>query len=157
MRCDHAVSRLYWNKPSEKSGGILGRRRSATNLTETADLGEDLPHESKSISLADVIRVRKGTDVDTEVADGNVVESSSSNSMMRRMSKASSPTGPANGKPLLGTATLRRSCKPQELELCFSLILPNRSFDIQCFNQSDYNLLFNNLERMCQQLTAAKS
>ena len=49
---------------------------------------------------------------------------------------------------LYGTAILRRSCKPEEMKLCISFILEDRTFDIQCFNQRDLDTLRINLNEL---------
>eukprot|EP01036_Dinobryon_divergens_P033296 gene33296-43051_t len=59
-------------------------------------------------------------------------------------------TSPAAGdKTYTGTATLRRHVKQEDLSLCFSLILPTRSFDIQCLEAADFDFLFYNLKDLC--------
>jgi hypothetical protein len=47
-----------------------------------------------------------------------------------------------------GTAILRRNVKQTDmktLSLCFSLIMPTRTFDIQCVSVEDFDVLYNNL------------
>ena len=55
----------------------------------------------------------------------------------------------AGDKTYTGTATLRRHVKQEDLSLCFSLILPTRSFDIQCLEAADFDFLFYNLKDLC--------
>ena len=57
--------------------------------------------------------------------------------------------GSPGDKTFTGTATLRRHVKQEDLSLCFSLILPNRSFDIQCLDTADFDFLFYNLKNLC--------
>ena len=115
LRCDHSVSRLYWEKPQER--GFLGARRKSE-----ADYTPDLPSEDKSLSLYEVLAVKKGTDEEE------------------------------NGQRLVGTANLRRSCKREELAMCFYLVLPSRTFDIQCLNADDFHVLYTNLEKLIHRL-----
>lgn len=83
---------------------------------------QDLSAESKSVNLYDVSEVRYGTDPD--------------------------PTNPS----LCGTATLRKHCSPEDLETSFSLILPDRTFDIQCMNKYDCDVLVSGLREHCAEL-----
>lgn len=41
------------------------------------------------------------------------------------------------GAILYGTLNLRRNCKPEDMPMCLSLILPDRTFDIQFTNKKD--------------------
>ncbi len=54
-------------------------------------------------------------------------------------------------KKLTGTSILRRNCSKADLNTCFSFILPDRSFDIQCCNQNDFNLLYVNFKSFLKQ------
>lgn len=108
LLCNGAVTRLYW------SG----------DLTSTA-----LPDDSKSVSLREVLEIRRGTDPDPD-------------------------------KPgFTTTEVLRRtSLKLYELDNCFSLIMRDRTLDIQCKNNDDFLMLFTNLQRQIMALkTASKT
>ena len=104
----------------------MGRRKSTIDFGVVADL----PGEEKSVILASVIKVRRGTDPDDEAA--------------------------AEGKSLVGTPILRRTCKPADMELSFSLFLKNRTFDIQCFSREHFDILFPNLVRLCAQISSER-
>lgn len=58
----------------------------------------------------------------------------------------------SSDKTYTGTATLRRNVKQEDLSLCFSLILPTRTFDIQCLNVEDFDFLFYNIKELCSAL-----
>jgi hypothetical protein len=77
-----------------------------------------LPDDSKSINLREVLEIRRANDPDPD-------------------------------KPgLIGTDILRKATlKPFELDNTFSLVLRERTLDIQCKNNDDYLLLFSNLQR----------
>lgn len=49
---------------------------------------------------------------------------------------------------LYGTPTLRRSCKEEDMKMCISLILEDRTFDIQCLQQRDMDTLRINLNEL---------
>jgi len=103
LRCNDAVTRLYWSDPLSK--GFSTR----------------LPADAKSVHLREVAAVRKGTELD-----------------------------PASGsKNLCGTPILNRHATAETLPLCFSLILPSRTFDVQCFNENDFIFLYGNLSTHC--------
>jgi hypothetical protein len=58
------------------------------------------------------------------------------------------------GTKLIGTANLRRNVKRDELCLCFYLVLPARTFDIQCLCQDDFDCLFPNFDKLVKRLRA---
>jgi hypothetical protein len=69
----------------------------------------------RSFAVADIIAVREGVDEDKEKKGNN------------------------------GTHNLRRSIKNQDgLKLCFSIYLPGRTFDIQCLEEKQYDILYRN-------------
>ena len=49
---------------------------------------------------------------------------------------------------LFGTSILRRSCKPDEMKMCISFSLEDRTCDIQCLNQKDLDTLKINLNEL---------
>lgn len=51
----------------------------------------------------------------------------------------------SGSKNLCGTAVLRKYATAISLPLCFSLVLPSRTFDLQCMNEGDFDFLFGNL------------
>lgn len=85
-----------------------------------------LPDETKSVALREVLEIRRGSDPDPD-------------------------------KPgLIGTDVLRKAgLKPYELDNSFSLVLRDRTLDIQCKNNDDYLLLFSNLQRQIVSLKNA--
>lgn len=86
--------------------------------------------------------------VATSVANSNLQGGNKTHK--RKSSFFSSNTGNSDSNGVYtGTAILRRNCKPEDLSLCFSLILPTRTFDIQCLDVADFDLLFYNLKEMC--------
>jgi hypothetical protein len=98
--------------------------RFGSKLTMSASGGElipDLPPESKSVALEEVTEVRRGTDPDPESGSGQKT----------------------------GTAILRRNISdPTVLAICCSLIAKDRTLDIQCLSQQDFNVLFHNLKQL---------
>jgi hypothetical protein len=50
-----------------------------------------------------------------------------------------------------GTAILRRTCKSDDMKLCLSLIMPDRSFGLQCKSPEDLEILRNILQEVCGQ------
>jgi hypothetical protein len=108
LQCNSGMTRLYW-QPELYSSSTTG-------------LAPDLPEESKSISIKDILAIRTGTDIDPDTDNPSPSPGGSSalGSFMRRSSGIK-----------LGTATLRRrNLSRPELELCLSLILPDRSVNI---------------------------
>lgn len=99
LRCNPAVTRIYWSRDLHSN---------------------ELPDDSKSIGLRDIIELRRGSDPDPDHAG------------------------------LYGTPTLRRHPpKPSELDLCLSLVLRNRTVDLQCHTNDDFMSLFSNIQRQC--------
>lgn len=146
IRCDPAVSRIFWG-----------------------DKGSDSSNDSvaKSILVADVIAVRTGLEIDPELSPGGTGEADDTASvsdagsmagstalgMQRRPSRraslfrrGSSKYNLDQGEVLYGTETLRRNCKPAEMALSLSLILKDRTFDIQFLNEEDFNLFLSNIK-----------
>jgi hypothetical protein len=81
----------------------------------------------------------------------SVVQSSIANDNTHRR-KSMLPfgrSGDSQSTIVYGTAILRRNCKPEDMSLCFSLILSERTFDIQCLNTADFDFLFYNLKDFC--------
>lgn len=97
-----------------------------TRLYWSSDVhSRDLPGDEKSIALRDVVEIRRGNDPD--------------------------PDHPG----LYGTATLRRhQPKATMLENCLSLILRDRSLDLECHSNDDFFALFSNLQKQCLALKA---
>jgi len=88
--------------------------------------------------------------VATSVALSTQQGTSGKSQYKRKSSFFSSSAGSSDSSGVYtGTATLRRNCKPEDLSLCFSLILPSRTFDIQCLDVADFDLLFYNLKELC--------
>ena len=51
-----------------------------------------------------------------------------------------------DGKKEIGTQTFRKNKLPlSEIELCFSLITFDRTYDFQCLNKADFDFLYYNL------------
>lgn len=126
LRCDTGMLRLYWGEvPDTKA------------LKSTiADVAQDLPSENKSIELLEAIEVRRATEEDSD--DVSTVAGTAVTSGPGTASAA------AAGK--YGTKILRRNkLKPEELSLSFSIILKDRSFDIQCLNEADFRFLYINI------------
>lgn len=81
-----------------------------------------LPDLSKSILLSEVKGIRRATDVESTTT---------------------------KGQQLLGTAIFRKSrLAAAELALSFSLLLPDRSFDLQCLRKEDFDILYVNLKKL---------
>jgi hypothetical protein len=79
---------------------------------KSSSSGDLSPEEGKSIKLEDVYDLRKGTDPDRD-------DSSK-----------------------IATAILRRTCKPENLPLCVSLVTPERTLDIEFKTQLEFNDVF---------------
>lgn len=152
LKCDPQVTRLYWLSEKE---------------------AQDPLDDSKFIEVSKIQEIRVGTDIDPATpeealqqaaADGSL----STNKLMKiaqlkeslgMVKPAAKPKGMFGGlfgggardEILYGTAALRRTCKPEHLPLCISLIMPDRTLDMQCLNQKDFNLLLINLREMTKQ------
>jgi hypothetical protein len=116
---------LLFSSPSEGRSGAPKRRLLYCNpeVTELywSDRIEDgpvfPPKKNRTIVLGKVAELRKGTETDPE----NI--------------------------PKLGTRTLRRKCRAEDMHLCFSLVLNKRTFDIQCNDRAELELIFGNLSQ----------
>jgi hypothetical protein len=82
----------------------------------------------KSLNLSDVIEVRPGTNEDTTTPNPNVK------------------------RKQYGTNILRRTCLPGDFKNCVSLILPSRSFDIQCLREEDFKKLYSALKGIWEEV-----
>ena len=110
LTCDEDVSTLFWK------GGDSHSCDADRDML-------DVSYDSKSIKLADITDIRIGTEIDPstpqkaldDAAKVNGAPRNSIGSMFFR-----------NYVVLFGTANLRRHCKSEDLEFCFSLILPDR-------------------------------
>jgi hypothetical protein len=60
------------------------------------------------------------------------------------------------GTKMLGTTNLRRSVHREDLKLCFYLVLPSRTFDIQCLCQDDFDCLYPNFEKLIARMQAER-
>lgn len=57
-------------------------------------------------------------------------------------------------KVLYGTPLLRKHVSdPKDLALCFSLILPGKTFDIRCADATDYDTLYLHIPRRIKELS----
>jgi hypothetical protein len=83
------------------------------------ETGSEKLDDNRCLHLRDVLEVRKGTDADPSAVG------------------------------LTGTSVLRRHCSAENLRLSFSLIMISRTFDIQCMNEAECNLLYGNLYAYC--------
>ena len=110
LRCDHSVSRLYWDKaPSDGIGFMVGgKKQQATPEGMTADL----PSEEKSVLLSEVVSVRRGTDDDPSDAGKR------GTATLRRNCKASEL--PLCFSLILATRTLDIQClSPADFDLLY--------------------------------------
>eukprot|EP01039_Chlorochromonas_danica_P003720 gene3720-4069_t len=155
LKCDPEVSRLYW--VSEKEA-------------------EDPLEDNKHIEINQIRSIRVGTDIDPATSEEALKQAAANGTISERKllktvqqkEKLGPKTSPKNKGLfssffstkeegiLYGTAALRRTCKPEHMALCISFILPDRTFDIQCLNQKDFNLLLINLREITK-LTIADS
>ena len=126
LRCNPSLTRLYWDNPPVIS----------TSIGRKPGFIPDLPAENKSIDLADVVELRRGDDPDTGDVQAN------------NASKKTKPGKITQVTEKRGTEILRRNCKPKDLHLCFSFILPSRTLDIQCLSQADFDVLFPNFDAL---------
>lgn len=145
IRSNSGVTRLYWGDVPEGSG--------------SDPASQDLPSESKSFVITEAIEIRRGTDEDND--DGSVSGSVSrqetsttdeeyNNSKTTKNRRNSFFSLGGGGKPSdiikYGTKTLRKNkLSFEEMRVSFSIILKDRSFDIQCLNEKDFTFLYNNL------------
>jgi hypothetical protein len=158
LTCDPNVTVLFW-------------------LAENEDKDVESVREAKSISLSDVVEIREGIDIDPETSSGALTAAAANGNISadklmelvkakEELKNTDTPTKKtAGGKQnlfesifgakekdgiLLGTSTLRKNCKPEDFKLSFSLILSDRTFDIQCLQKADYDTLFINLREILQ-------
>ena len=127
LRCDSSVKRIYWDDVSTHN-------TNSNNGSESTNL--DLPPEAKSILLAEAIEVRSGAQEDGDGVIGvataqNVGNNNNSN----------------ENNIKYGTKILRRDkLSVEDMHRSFSIILPDRTFDIQCLTSTDFHFLFNNIK-----------
>jgi hypothetical protein len=159
LTCDPNVTVLFW-------------------LAENEENDVDSVLEAKSFNLSDVIEIREGTDIDPETSSTALTAAAAngiiSPDKLMELVKAKEELKNASDTPtkktaggkqnlfesifgskekegiLLGTSTLRKNCKAEDFKLCFSLILPDRTFDIQFLQKADYDTLFINLREILQ-------
>jgi len=86
---------------------------------------------TKRLHLRDVLSVRKGDDPDPTQTRADTVGSEETS---------------CSCVLVQGTKNLRRTAKLQELSLCVSLILADRTFDIQCSTHSQCDQLYEALK-----------
>ncbi len=116
LQCNHAMTRLFW-QPEPTAGDA------ANGVTM------DLPSEAKSVLIDEIVCVRRGNEPDVPVGS-------------KPPASGAAAAGGATGAPppsalskllgsgaaKLGTSTLRRgNLSANDLALCVSLILPDRS------------------------------
>lgn len=88
--------------------------------------------------------------------DMSVTSTASRQPLSRRFSKRFSLGGKLKvhqdtpNVVLYGTNVLRRDCSPDQMELCFSLIMKDRTYDFECYSTEDYNLFVAGLKERCQ-------
>jgi hypothetical protein len=104
LQCDADVTKLFWQ-----------------------------PSEGKAISVADIAEVRRGTDLDRAATSPAAIAAYESkpaapSALTKKKSVRMSilMTGAQDDEVYFGTANLRRHCKPENMHLCISLILPDR-------------------------------
>jgi hypothetical protein len=121
--------------------------RQATELFIQAD------DHRKTVKLSEVESIRLGTEVDIEKSSNKPVRDDASDSGVVKkpsmLKRASMSFRMQESGILYGTATLRRTCKTEDMKLCISLIMPDRTFDIQCKSEEDLNLLYTTLSQVC--------
>lgn len=131
---------------------LLRCNRQATELFIQAD------DHRKTLKLVEVESIRLGTDVDpittAEALRGlqdNVSEASAKGKRMTLSRRASyTLRGKPDNSVYFGTATLRRTCKAEDMRFCLSLIMADRTFDIQCRSLEDLNALHTILVEICK-------
>lgn len=138
--------------------------------------------DTKSINIDDVLELREGTDIDPETSPSALTAAAANGSIkpeklleiarakeeLRSTDRKSHPSQSSNlfesifgtkekDGILLGTANLRRHCKAEDYKLSFSLILPDRTFDVQCLSRQDYDTLVINLRELTNRVTLESS
>lgn len=127
---------------------LLRCNRQATELFIQAD------DHRKTLKLVDVESIRLGTEIDPVTSPDAIrsMNETSSDagkrpSVMRRASM--SLRGLNDSTVYYGTPTLRRTCKFDDMRFCVSLIMPDRTFDIQCKTMEDLETLHRVLLEAC--------
>lgn len=142
----HVIKHGRQGAPKQR---LLRCNRSATELFIQAD------DHRKTLKLADVESIRLGTEIDPitspealrSVNNDTSSDAGKKSNVMRRASL--SFRGIGDSTVYYGTATLRRTCKIDDLKLCLSLIMPDRTFDIQCKTIQDLEMLYHVLQDVC--------
>lgn len=113
----------------------------------------------KTVTLSDVESIRLGTDVDPVTSaealralqEDTSGEASNKGKRMTLIRRASyTLRGKADDSLYFGTATLRRTCKTDDMRFCLSLIMADRTFDIQCHSVEDLKTLHTSLLEVCR-------
>jgi hypothetical protein len=131
LTCDPNVTILFW-------------------LPETGQTNDvEQLKEGKSINISDVLDIREGVEIDPETSSAALTAAAATGTIspdkLMDLVKAKEELKALDRKPsqkpnifetifgskekdgiLLGTFTLRKNCKADEFQLCFSLILPDR-------------------------------
>jgi hypothetical protein len=129
---------------------LLRCNRQATELFIQAD------DHRKTLKLSEVETIRLGTEVDpitSPEALKSVNDASSDVGKRPKVIRRASLSfrGINDSTVYYGTAILRRTCKSDDMKLCLSLIMPERTFDIQCKSLEDLETLHNVLQEVCGQ------
>ena len=142
LRVNDAVTRLYWSEPLD------GKPKSAE--MRTLEPGEELdpmlpPEMYASIAIDSIRYVRTGTDEDTSAPN-----------LVRRKSMFSGQQQQEQQQKL-GSANLRRTCAPNDLDLSLCLVLlDSRTVDIQCLSKESFFVIYPNLFALCAENDAAR-
>lgn len=144
-------------KPKKK---ILKCDALVTTLLWFPDNQQDNFSESKGLRISDIQSVRLGTDIDPETSEEALKAAGLSSPGKEPVSKGKKSvfgslfSGDKN-KIMYGTSVLRKSCSPEEMSLCLSLILPDRTFDMQCLSRKDFDFLSVYLKELIKPSTPA--
>lgn len=141
----HVIKHGRQGAPKQR---LLRCNRQATELFIQAD------DHRKTLKLTDVESIRLGTEIDPVTSPDAIrsMNETSSDagkrpSVMRRASM--SLRGLNDSTIYYGTPTLRRTCKFDDMRFCVSLIMPDRTFDIQCKTMEDLETLHRVLLEAC--------
>jgi hypothetical protein len=141
----HVIKHGRQGAPKQR---LLRCNRQATELFIQAD------DHRKTLKLTEVESIRLGTEIDPVTSPDAIrsMNETSSDagkrpSVMRRASM--SLRGLNDSTIYYGTPTLRRTCKFDDMRFCVSLIMPDRTFDIQCKTMEDLETLHRVLLEAC--------
>lgn len=157
LKCDPDLTILYWQSPADAAKEEK-QRKSTKNVVPNVSKFEQ--KDDKFVRMDAIQSIRMGTEIDPSAPQAaeaqeamDAIEDVDAGPPEQKMpsKRRSTLFGKKSGANAVqfGTATLRRNCsEDDELSLCFSLIMSERTFDVQCLNKEDFDFLFYNLKEL---------